>query len=153
MRIVEFLPATSVVPALAARTKPDVLRELAQCFATAIPAVTPERFHSALVEREKLVSTGMEKGVAIPHARLPELAQLSACFAVSRSGVEFDAHDGRVTHFFFALVAPESSAGLHLKALSKINRLFRNEALKSRLLEAQSAADMYELIAQEDSKA
>ena len=153
MRIVEFLKATSIIPALGAKSKPEVLVELAQVFARSIPAITSTRFHSALQERERLVSTGMEKGVAIPHARLPELASLSACFAVSHQGIDFQAHDSQPTHFFFALVAPESSAGLHLKALSKINRLFRSDALKTAILEARTADEIYALIAQEDAKA
>ncbi len=153
MRIVEFLKVEAVVPALAARSKPDVLKELATSLARANPAITEGRFHTVLEEREKLVSTGMERGVAIPHGRLAELPGLTACFGVSREGLDFQSHDGQRTHFFFALVAPENSAGLHLKALSKINRLFRSEALKEAILHATTAQDIYALIAAEDAKA
>lgn len=153
MRIAEFLLPDCVVPSLAASGKEAVIRELAMTLARSIPAVSAERLFSVLYEREKVGSTGMEKGVAIPHARLSELPTLVACFGVSRPGIAFDARDGRPSHFFFALVAPENSAGLHLKALSKISRLFRSDALKDRILVAESAAEIYKLINAEDSRA
>lgn len=153
MRIAEFLRVEAVVPELSAKSKPEVLKELAKALAVAYPQISEARFLTVLEEREKLVSTGMERGVAIPHGRLAELPTLAACFGVSREGVDFASHDSQPTHFFFALVAPENSAGLHLKALSKINRLFRSEQLKDLILHATTAAEIYAVIAQEDAKA
>lgn len=153
MRITEFLKLEAVVSHLAARTKADVLTELAASVSKVTPSVPLARIHEVLAEREKIGSTGMEKGVAIPHGRLPELADLVACFGVSKQGVDFEARDGRPSHFFFALVAPENSAGVHLKALSKVSRLFRSDALRDAILGANSPEEIYALIAQEDAKA
>ena len=153
MRITEFLKLEAVVSHLAARTKADVLSELAASVSRVTPSVPLARIHEVLTEREKIGSTGMEKGVAIPHGRLSELAGLVACFGVSKQGVDFEARDGRPSHFFFALVAPENSAGVHLKALSKVSRLFRSDALREAILAANSPAEIYALIAQEDAKA
>ncbi len=153
MRITEFLKLEAVVSHLAARTKADVLSELAASVSKVTPSVPLARIHEVLSEREKIGSTGMEKGVAIPHGRLAELAGLVACFGVSKQGVDFEARDGRPSHFFFALVAPENSAGVHLKALSKVSRLFRSDALREAILAANSPAEIYALIAQEDAKA
>lgn len=153
MRVTEFLKIEAVVPHLTARTKPDVIQELAAALSKITPTVPPGRIHEVLKEREKIGSTGMEKGVAIPHGRLTELGGLVACFGVSHEGVDFDARDGRPSHFFFALVAPENSAGVHLKALSKVSRLFRSDALRDALLAADTAEAIYGLISQEDSKA
>lgn len=153
MRIAEFLKLDAVSPRLAATTKGEVLRELAEVLARGTPGVTAQRLHEVLQEREKIGSTGMEKGVAIPHGRLAELGGLVACFGVSPTGVDFDARDGRASHFFFALVAPENSAGVHLKALSKISRLFRSDALRENILSARSAEEIYALISQEDARA
>ena len=153
MRITEFLKLEAVVSHLAARTKTDVLSELAASVSKVTPSVPLTRIHEVLTEREKIGSTGMEKGVAIPHGRLSELAGLEACFGVSKQGVDFEARDGRPSHFFFALVAPENSAGVHLKALSKVSRLFRSDALREAILAANSPAEIYALIAQEDAKA
>lgn len=153
MRITEFLKPEAVIAELSSATKADVLKELASALALAAPQVPAGRLWSVLDEREKIGSTGMEKGVAIPHGRLPELAALVACFGVSRAGVDFEARDGRPSQFFFALVAPENSAGVHLKALSKISRLFRSDALREALLTAKSASEIYALIEQEDARA
>jgi PTS system nitrogen regulatory IIA component len=153
MRIAEFLLPDCIVPVLAATSKEAVIRELAVTLAKSIPSVSAERLFNVLLEREKVGSTGMEKGVAIPHARLPELPTLVACFGVSKPGIAFDARDERPSHFFFALVAPENSAGLHLKALSKISRLFRSDTLRDRILAASSAAEIYSLINAEDTPA
>jgi PTS system nitrogen regulatory IIA component len=152
MRIAEFLKVEAVTPALSATSKTDVLRELADALHRGWPSVPATRFMQVLEEREKLGSTGMEKGVAIPHGRLAELPTLIACFGVSRAGVDFDARDGNKSQFFFALVAPANSAGLHLKALSRLSRLFRSEALKDAILAASDAVSVHALLIQEDAK-
>ncbi len=152
MRIAEFLQPSAVLPGLTATTKPEVLRELAAGLSTVVPQIGAQRFLAVLEERERQQSTGMEKGVAIPHARLAELSNLVACFAVSRQGVAFEALDGRPSHYFFALVAPAGSPGLHLKALSKINRIFRSEALKESILQCNTADEICALIVQEDAR-
>lgn len=153
MRITEFLKLEAVVSHLAARTKADVLTELAASVSKVAPTVPVTRIHEVLAEREKIGSTGMEKGVAIPHGRLGEIVDLVACFGVSKQGVDFDARDGKPSHFFFALVAPENSAGVHLKALSKVSRLFRSDALRDAILAASTPEEIYALIAQEDGRA
>lgn len=153
MRIAEFLKVEAVTPALTASTKVEVLQQLSQALARAYPQVSEARFLQVLEEREKLGSTGMEKGVAIPHGRLAELPTLIACFGVSRQGVDFEARDGRPSQFFFALVAPENSAGLHLKALSRLSRLFRSDTLKDNILAATDAAAVHALLLSEDAKA
>lgn len=153
MRIAEFLSVEAVTPALTATTKIEVLQQLAKALARAHPQIAEARFLQVLEEREKLGSTGMEKGVAIPHGRLAELPTLIACFGVSREGVDFEARDGRPSQFFFALVAPENSAGLHLKALSRLSRLFRSDSLKDNILATTDASAVHALLLQEDSKA
>jgi nitrogen PTS system EIIA component len=152
MRITDFLSLEAVIFELSARSKTDVLKSLALGFANALPAISSDRFFEVLHEREKLVSTGMEKGIAIPHGRLSEVPTLTACLAISHAGTAFEALDGKPTHFFFALVAPEASAGMHLKALSKINRLFRSDALKAALLAAPNREEVYRLVREEDIK-
>lgn len=152
MRITDFLKVEGIIPRLTAGTKAEVLAELAGGLARAAPAIRAERYRSVLEEREKLGSTGMEKGVAIPHGRVAELSSLVACVGVSVAGVAFDARDGRPSQFFFALVAPENSAGLHLKALSRISRLLRSEALKEGLLRCATAQQVHELLALEDAR-
>jgi PTS system nitrogen regulatory IIA component len=134
-----------------ARTKPEVLRELSAALVRAHPQLQEEKLVEVLREREKLGSTGIGEGVAIPHGKLPGMTQLLATFGVCRQGLDFEAIDGKPTHLFFALVAPENSAGIHLKALARISRLFKNPRFRASILEAPTAADIHALIVQEDA--
>ena len=152
MRISEFLSPEAVISDLSAQDKDQVLRELSAALVRAHPALKQERLVEVLREREKLGSTGIGEGVAIPHGKLPGMSQLLAAFGVSRGGVDFEAIDGRPTHLFFALVAPENSAGVHLKALARISRLFKNPRFRGAILEAATAADIHALIVQEDAR-
>ena len=153
MRIAEFLKPDAVVEELKSTSKTDILRELSAALARSNPNVSPQRLATVLEERERVNSTGVGEGVAIPHGKLPELSTLSASFGVSHAGIDFDAHDKKPTFLFFALVAPENSAGLHLKALARISRLFRNGSVRESILAAKGAQEIYALILQEDAKA
>ncbi|MFE8605742.1 PTS sugar transporter subunit IIA [Archangium gephyra] len=152
MRISEFLSPEALIADLQARDKQAVLREMSAVLARAHPSLKEDRLVEVLREREKLGSTGIGEGVAIPHGKLPGLTNLVAAFGVSRQGVDFEAIDGKPTHLFFALVAPENSAGVHLKALARISRLFKNPRFRASILEATSAADIHALIVQEDAR-
>jgi nitrogen PTS system EIIA component len=152
LRISEFLSPEALIADLQARDKQAVLREMSAVLARAHPSLKEERLVEVLREREKLGSTGIGEGVAIPHGKLPGLTNLVAAFGVSRQGVDFEAIDGKPTHLFFALVAPENSAGVHLKALARISRLFKNPRFRASILEATSAADIHALIVQEDAR-
>jgi len=153
VKIAEFLKPESIISELSSNTKTGVLTELSASLSKTLTSVTPQRLSQVLEEREKVASTGIGEGVAIPHGKLPGITTLSASFGVSRNGIEFDAIDRKPTHLFFALVAPENSAGLHLKALARISRLFKNPSFRASILAAQSASEIYSLIAQEDAKA
>ncbi|MGE6756567.1 PTS sugar transporter subunit IIA [Corallococcus interemptor] len=152
MRIADFLSPQAVVADMQSRTKPEVLRELSATLARAHPNLREDRLVAVLQEREKLGSTGIGEGVAIPHGKLAGMDSLQAAFCVSRAGVDFESIDGKPTHLFFALVAPENSAGVHLKALARISRLFKNPRFRAAILEAPSAADIHALIVQEDAR-
>lgn len=153
MKIAEFLSPQAVIADLQAKSKPDVLRELSESLARANPGLRPERLVEVLQERERLGSTGIGEGVAIPHGKLAGIGQLLASFGVARTGVDFEAIDGKPTQLFFALVAPENSAGVHLKALARISRLFKNAQFRQSILSAKTAEEIHALIAQEDARA
>jgi PTS system nitrogen regulatory IIA component len=152
MKIAEFLSPDAVVANLTAQSKPDVLKELCDALGRANPELRPDRLVEVLGEREKLGSTGIGEGVAIPHGKMAGLPRLLASFGVSRSGIDFDAIDGKPTFLFFSLLAPENSAGIHLKALARVSRLFKSQTFRESILKADSAEKIYELIAQEDAK-
>jgi PTS system nitrogen regulatory IIA component len=154
MKVTEFLSPNAVVAELRGTSKAEVLRELSEQLAQAYGgALRMDRVQEVLSEREKLASTGIGDGVAIPHGKMPGLGRLYAAFGVSRAGVDFSSIDKRPTHLFFALVAPENSAGVHLKALARVSRLFRSAGLRDAILASRGADDIYRLIAEEDARA
>jgi PTS system nitrogen regulatory IIA component len=152
MRIEEILSEELVLPDLAARTKADVLEELSTAVAKQHLELDRERLVQALEDRERLNSTALGDGVAIPHGKLPGIKRVFAAFARSRQGVDFQSLDGEPTHLFFLLVAPEDSAGAHLKALARISRLLKDEAFRRRLMQAPDAHALAQIIREEDAR-
>jgi PTS system nitrogen regulatory IIA component len=152
MKITEFLKPDAVLPKLTARSKSDLLQEMGGLLARTYAVGDPARLVSVLEERERLGSTGIGEGVAIPHGKIAGLPSLVAAFGVSPAGIDFNAVDGKPTHLFFVLVAPENSAGMHVKALALIARLFRNSKLREAVMQAETAEAIYALLSQEDAK-
>jgi PTS system nitrogen regulatory IIA component len=152
MKIEDILAEDLVIPALAARNKADVLEELAGAVATVHSELDRSRLVQALEDRERLNSTALGDGVAIPHGKLPGLKRVFAAFGRSRQGVDFQSLDGKPTHLFFLLVAPEDSAGAHLKALARISRLLKDEAFRVRLLQAADQHELWNTIREEDAR-
>jgi nitrogen PTS system EIIA component len=154
VKIAEILTEPMVVADLRAADKIGVLHELADHLANraATPPLSAAAIFSGLYEREKLGSTGVGEGVAIPHAKIVGLGALSAAFGRSRPGIAFDAVDRQDAHLIFVLLVPEDSAGAHLKALARVSRLLKSPAFRERLLAAGDAASIYQAILEEDAK-
>src|SRR5918999_1847992 len=152
MKITDFLNAQSIIADLAGRDKAAVLDELAEKFPAADAALNPKRVLDVLAEREKISTTAIGEGVAIPHGKLAGVDRVYAVFARSKMGVDFAALDGEPTHLFFALIAPEDGAADHLKALARISRLLKEAAFRSRLLRAKSSEEIFDIISSEDQK-
>lgn len=154
MKLTEFLSEDCVLPLLKAQDKRAALAELASPLAGKLPGHSPEKLLQVLLEREKLGSTGIGESVAIPHGKLPGIDSLVAVFGRAPAGLAFEALDGRPAKLFIALFAPESSPGVHLKALARIGRLFKNPAFREALLAAPAdAAILHKLLVDEDAKA
>ena len=152
MKITEFVREDLIVSELAARDKAGVIEEMAARLSERVPALAKDALVRVLMEREKLASTAIGEGVAIPHGKHDGAGQLLACVGRSKEGVDFESMDGRPTHIFFVLVAPENSTGAHLKALARISRLFKSSEFRDRLMAAEGAADLYRIISEEDAK-
>jgi len=152
MKITDILQETSVVGTLVGRSKADVIEELAGVLARDHGEIDRQRLIQALEDRERLNSTALGDGVAIPHGKLPGLKRVLAAFGRSLAGVDFQSLDGKPTHLFFLLVAPEDSAGAHLKALARISRLLKEETFRRRLMEAPGARELFETIRTEDDR-
>lgn len=152
MKVTEILSPDMVEADLKGRNKSDILLELAACLARKHPAIDPQELARVLAERERLGSTAIGDGIAIPHGKLRGVTATVGVFGRHMAGADFDSLDGRPTHLFFLLVAPEDSTSLHLKALARVSRLFKDGALRERLIKAPDAAAIYKLIQEEDSR-
>lgn len=152
MKITEILSPELVVPELGGRGKPDVLRELATCLASRYREIDLNELAAVLAERERLGSTAIGDGIAIPHGKVRGVKQILGAFGRHPRGVDFESLDGRPTHLFFLLVAPEDSTSLHLKALARVSRLFKDASFRDQLMKAADAAQIYKLILEEDSR-
>lgn len=141
-----FTLTPEAVGTIDADSKPAILDQLARRFAE-VYQLDPVLVLDRIEEREKLGSTGFGRGVAIPHARIPDLARPVAVFFRLSSPVAFDAADGMPVEMVFGLLSPESAGAAHLHALAAISRMMRNEQMHTALAEAPGAEAIYALIA------
>jgi len=152
MRISDFLVPDAVLLDLHADNKKDVLAELLQPLAKAGKISDAKRMVEVLLEREELGSTGIGGRIAIPHGKAAQVKELAASLGISKAGIAFDALDGEPVNLFIALVAPDGSAGLHLKALARISSLLKDKSFKKALLSAASVEDVLRLIENEEKE-
>ena len=152
MKVVDFLRPELVISRLGGTGKGEVLAEMSAHLAKHQSGIDPVALRRVLEERELLASTAIGDGIAIPHGKLDSVEQLVGTLGRSVPGLEFDSIDGKPTHLVFMLVAPSSSTGIHLKALARLSRLFRDADFRRRLIEAPDDAAMYRVIADEDAK-
>lgn len=150
MKILDILTEKSIISDLKGRSKKQVLEELIDALLENKPQLDRERLLSVLLERERLGSTGIGDGIAIPHGKLKDLDQLVLSFGRSGQGVDFESMDGKPVHLFFLLVAPESCAGIHLRALAKIARLLKNGSVRKKLASVDKREEIYAVIQAED---
>lgn len=152
MKISDFLDSKSLVAELEAENKKEVLEELCKALVSLDASLDQDKMVGILLDRERLGSTGVGEGVAIPHGKMENLNHLIACFGRSSSGVEFEAVDKKPVHLFFLLFAPENSAGVHLKALAKISRLLKRPSVREELLSVTSPEALFRILTQEDTE-
>ncbi|KAF0155665.1 MAG: PTS system nitrogen regulatory IIA component [Syntrophaceae bacterium] len=135
---------------LTSNTKIDVLAELISVLINSGLKIDRAKAIDVLQQREKLGSTGIGDGVAIPHGKVSDLHELIVAFGRSKKGIAFDAIDGKPVHLFFLLLAPENSTGQHLKALAKISKMLKTPNFRKKLIDARTTSDLYKAIIEQD---
>ena len=135
---------------LSAANKIEALQELVKTVIKGGLKLDSDAVLEILKQRESLGSTGIGDGVAIPHGKVPTLDELVVAFGRSKGGIAFDSTDGKPVYLFFLLLAPENSAGQHLKALAKISKMLKIPNFRKKLLDAKSRADLYKIIIDQD---
>lgn len=150
MRLDQILKIEFLKDSLSSANKVDVLAELINVLIQSGLKIDRTKAIDVLQQREKLGSTGIGDGVAIPHGKIPDLSELVVAFGRSREGISFDAIDGKPAHLFFLLLAPENSTGQHLKALARISRMLKTPDFRRKLLDADTTSDLYKAIIEQD---
>ncbi len=150
MRIADVLDPEAVIPSLEAREKFAVLEEIVTRVSSHCGFADSRRLLEVVRARERICSTAIGEGVAIPHGKLPGLERVFVAFARSREGVDFDARDGAPTHLFFLLLAPEGSTSEHLSALARVSRLVKDASLREHLMRVQTPEEVVSLIKEKE---
>ena len=145
MDLGDLISPDAIFPALKAKTKKQALHELAHR-AAALTGVVERTIYDTLLQRENLGSTGVGRGIAIPHGRVPELHKIVSLFARLSEPIEFDSLDREAVDLIFLLLAPEHAGADHLKALARISRLLREPTTIERLRASQDRAAIYSVL-------
>ena len=152
MNISDLLAPAAVLSALKVQGKKQLLQELATrgAFITHLPE---RKIFETLMERERLGTTGVGQGVAIPHGRLADLKAIHGVFARLETPIDYDAVDNQPVDLVFMLLAPEGAGADHLKALARVSRLLRNQAACEKLRAAKSAEALYAILTEPSASA
>lgn len=154
MKIMDFLSEGAMTSDIKSSKKEEVIKELVDLLidANEVDKRNRNKIIDALLARESLGSTAIGQGVAIPHAKSDCVTKLVAAFGLSKKGVDFDSLDGEPAYIFFLLLAPQDSAGPHLKALARISRLLKDKYFRDSLRACQDNASIVKVVGQEDEK-
>jgi mannitol/fructose-specific phosphotransferase system IIA component (Ntr-type) len=153
MKFADFIRRDTILPRLDATTKEGAIREMVQslCKAGMVEKAEFEGIVKAILKREELGSTGIGRGVAVPHTKHPSVDRLVGAVAVSANGVDFASLDGEPVHLFFLLVSPPDRPGDHLRALENIARQLRDDTFCRFLKQAKSVEDIHQLLDEADN--
>jgi len=147
-----YLDILLIAPSLKASSKEEVLREFAVLINKERPELTADIIESALSEREHIDSTGIEKGVAIPHAKVNGIEKMIIAVGISHVGIDFHSHDNNPATLFFILLAPKSAFGEHIKVLARLSKMVSSEDLRKKLMASSTKEEIYGLLTEADRK-
>jgi mannitol/fructose-specific phosphotransferase system IIA component (Ntr-type) len=153
MKFADFMSTEAIIPEIAADGKEGVIREMVEALQNAgrIEADNVESIIAAIMKREELGSTGIGRGVAVPHTKHPSVGQLVGAVGVSRDGIDFNSLDGEKVNLVFLLVSPPDRPGDHLRALENISRQLRDDTFCRFLKQSKSAEDIVQLLEEADN--
>ena len=148
MTLTDLISRDAIIPSLKVSSKKQALQELSEAAArqSGLPA---REIFDALLQRERLGSTGIGNGIAIPHGKLAKVSQIFGVFARVDKPIDFEALDGEPVDLILLLVAPESAGADHLKALARAARLLRSQAITAKLRASRDAGMLFSILADE----
>ncbi|MBN1696372.1 MAG: PTS sugar transporter subunit IIA [Spirochaetales bacterium] len=149
MALVDLITEDVVKVPLVSENKHDIIRELIKILVDAGRINDGDAAYNAIIRREEQGSTGLEKGIAVPHAKCGEVSTLTMAIGIKPSGVDFEAIDEKPSYLFFMLLAPPDQSGPHIEALAEIARMARSDAFCSTLIASRSAKEVVDLFKEE----
>ncbi len=153
MKIIDFLKEEAIIPDLKATDKEGVIKELAISLKNTGEINDQAKIVEVILEREKLGSTGIGQGIAVPHAKTDDVKQIVVAFGLSRKGINFDSLDEEPVYLIFLVLAPVEATGMHLKLLAKIARLLKDKVFRNALKSCKGdRKEIFQVIEEEDEK-
>jgi len=152
MSLTELLDESAILVNIKATEKREVIEELAATLTACGKVSDSSEMLQAVLEREKIMSTGIGKGVAIPHGKCKTVDKLVGVLGIKKEGVDFQSLDEQPVYLFFLLISPLNVSGPHIRALAHISRLLRHDQLRKRLIATENPHQVLELIAEEEEK-
>lgn len=150
MNIISLLNEQTVLPDLEVSNKKEALDELISSFSDRVDEQEIETIRKAVFDREDIMSTGVGKGLAIPHGKADGIKDNYAAFALLQNPIDYEAIDGEPVNMIFLLVGPQSSNRFHIKMLSRISRLMNNNSFREKLMDSSSAREIIEIFGEEE---
>lgn len=152
MKVTDFLEAAMIIPELKGGGNSAVLEEMAKLMASHYQFTDAKKLLEILLARERIGSTAIGEGVAIPHGKVPGVNRVYGAFGCSPKGIDCQAPDRGLTHLFFLLIAPEDSTSDHLKALARVSRLLKDGKLRARIMEGKTREEILNTLKEKDEK-
>lgn len=150
MKLAEYLCESGVSMNFQGTSKSDIIRNLVELLTQTVSLSNPDEIIGMLEERERLKTTGIGSGIAIPHCKSTEVNKVHIVIGISKEGIDFESLDKQPAHLFFLLVAPEKGGSEHLKASAKIVRFFREEAVREQILQLTTSKEVLDYIDQNE---
>ncbi len=151
MKITDILNDKVIVTKLPGTTKTEILNKMIDLAATSDRVLDKEKMRSAILEREKIMSTGVGSGFAIPHGKTDAVQDIVAAFAITEQPIDYQSLDDQPVRIVFLLVGKDNSVGPHIKLLSRISRLMNKEEFRKKLIDAESPSEILQIFKQEES--
>jgi len=150
MKVSELLKPEFIIPELKGGSKEDIISELIDLFKNDPRVEDIEKVRSSVLDREKVMSTGVGKGFAIPHGKTNAVKEIVGAFGRIRDGIDYDSLDGNPVHLVFLLVGKDNLISTHIKLLSRISRLMNKDDFRHRLKEVNNADEIVKLFSEEE---
>lgn len=151
MKIADILNEKVIVTNLPGTTKTEIINAMIDLAATNEKVIDKEKMRAAIFEREKIMSTGVGSGFAIPHGKTDAVQDIVAAFAITDQPIDYQSLDDQPVRIVFLLVGRDNSVGPHIKLLSRISRLMNKEEFRKRLIESESPGEVLKIFSQEES--